>query len=318
MIRLMCSEHPEEVAAVKSELFKAGIRSEIRKNPVTAALRITRLELWVENENAYFLAHNLYSDMQARGRKVHEPITLENMPETSVGMAGLPARPSGSVSGEVAKLHGNNHSQPPGGELREASALLEREIIEVLKRQDALSETCATLRSEVERLGRSLGEAQAAAEKKAAEFADVKSSLERELAERARSEEQLKSVLREVQSRLKLDEETVSEGQKKLETTLQQLQTQQATVVDLRKEIVSREQEWDANNRLVSKAQAELAVEKESRIAAEEKAAKSAQAQEDLERQLVEQKDLQAQLRASIGNINSLRGRLLARRTSGG
>jgi chromosome segregation ATPase len=310
----MCSERQEEVAAVKSELFKAGIRAEIRQNPVAAALQITRLELWVENEKDYFAAHKLYTNMQARAKNGHEPAAAEAPTESSLAMERLPARSTGS--GRVPDLDAKKKSQRPSGELEEARLLLEREIEDVLEREDALSETCGALRRELESLSRSLSESQAAAEKKASEFASLKSSLERELAERTRSEEQLKGELRELQLRLKAGEESLSEKHKRLEATLQQLQTQQAMVVELRKEIVSREQEWEANNRLVSKAHAELVAERESLIASEEKAAKSARALEQLEKQLAEQKDLQAQLRASIGSMNAFRDRLQAKKTS--
>jgi hypothetical protein len=87
-------------------------------------------------------------------------------------------------------------------------------------------------------------------------------------------------------------------------------------VVELRKEIVSREHEWDENKRLASKAHAELVVERQSRVAAEEKTTKLGLAQERLEKQLAEQMDLQVQLRASIGSLNSLRSRLQAKKTS--
>jgi hypothetical protein len=316
MMMLMCSERREEVAAVKSELFKAGIRSQIRENPVTAALRIRRVELWVEKERDHLAARKVYSGIQARGGNGHEPTVAEDSTEISIEMDGPPGLPEGAAGGRVADLDTQNPSQRPGGELEEASVLLEKEIEELLKRDDALAENCVTLRREVENLTRSLSESQAAAEKKAAESATLRNSLEGELAERRRSEEQLKGEVGELQSRLKSGEETLSEKQRSLETALQQLQTQQATVAQLRKGIVLREQESDANRRLMSKAQAELAVEKESRMAAEEKAARSAQAQERLEAQLVEQKNLEAQLRASIGSMNSLRGRLQAKRNS--
>jgi len=316
MTRLMCSTQQEEVGAVKSELFRAGIRSEIRSNPVAAALNITRLELWVENDNDYFAAQKFYASMQARAGNGHEPAATEVPSETSIDVEDLPAPATRAVSRGVADLDGKSKSQRPGGELEQASLLLEKEIEEVLEREDALTETCAALRSEVESLSRSLSESQAAAEKKAAEFALLRSSLEHELAERTRSEDQLKGEVRELQSRLKSVEATLLERQKKLETTLEQLQTRQAMVVELRKEIVSRGQEWDEDKQLVSKARAELAVERQSRIAAEENAAKSAQARERLEGQLEEQKDLQAQLRTSIGSLNLLRGRLQAKKTS--
>src|SRR5512133_234482 len=67
MARLMCSKDRAEVELVKKHLFKAGIPSEIRSNPLAAALRVTRLELWVQDERDYFRASQLYSGMQARG-----------------------------------------------------------------------------------------------------------------------------------------------------------------------------------------------------------------------------------------------------------
>lgn len=316
MTRLMCSTQQEEVGAVKRELFRAGIRSEIRENPLTAALNITRLELWVENDKDYFAAQKFYANMQARAVNGHEPAAEEEPAGASINPEVAPDSSKWAVSRGAAGRDGNCKSQLPGGELEQVSLLLEREIEEILQREDALAETCSTLRGEVENLSRSLSESQAAAEKHAAEFAALKISLEREVAEHARSEDQLKGEVRELQSLLKSAEGTLVERQRRLEATLEQLQTQQAKVVELRKEIVSREQEWDEHKRLVSKTRAELAVERQSRIVAEENAAKSAQAQERMEQQLAEQKDLQGQLQSSIGSLNSLRDRLQAKKTS--
>ncbi len=312
----MCSTQKEEIGAVKRELFRAGIRSEIRTNPLAAALNITRLELWVENDNDYFAAQKFYATMQARSGNGHEPGDKEDSSRPSIGAEELPVPSTLAVNRGVADVNGKNKSPHSGGELEQVSLLLEKEIEEILEREDALSQTCTTLRSEVGSLTRSLSESQAAAEKKAAALAAVRVSLERESVEHTRSEAEHKGEVRELQSRLKSVEETLSERKKKLDVTLEQLQTQQSKVVELRKEIVSHEQEWDESKRLVSKVRAELAVEKQSRVVAEEKAAKLAQALEVLERQLTEQRDLQEQLQASIGSLNSLRGRLQAKKTS--
>jgi len=312
----MCSERREEVAAVKSELFKAGIRSEIRENPVTAALQIQRLELWVQNERDYLAARKVYSRIQSGGRASPEPVVVEEAAEISTDTDDPPALSAGASRARAAVLDTRDKSPRPGGEVEEASLLLEKEIEEMLQREDALAETCATLRSEVEKLSRSLSESQAAAGKQAAEFAAARTSLERDLAERTRSAERLEGDTRELQARLKSSEESLSEKQRKLETALQQLQTQQAVAAQLRKDILSRDQERDAANRLLSRAQAELDLEKQNRMAAEEKASKAARAQERLEKQLAEQKDMQAQLRASIGSMNSLRDKLQAKRNS--
>jgi DNA repair exonuclease SbcCD ATPase subunit len=316
MTRLMCSTQQEEVGAVKSELFRAGIRSEIRSNPLAAALNVTRLELWVENDNDYLAAQKFYANMQAGSRNGDEWGSSKDTTATSVDAEHSAAPSTRMVSRGTVDPDGKNKNQRPGGELEQASLLLEKEIEEVLEREDALSETCTNLRSEVERLNQSLSESQTASEKATEEFTALRKSLEGELMERMRSEDLLKGEVRNLQSRLKLVEATLSEKQQRLETTLHQLQNQQSMVVELRKEIVSREQEWDENKRQVSKAHAELAVERQSRIAAEEKLAKSAVALERLVKQLAEQKDLQEQLRVSIENLNSLRDRLHAKRTS--
>jgi predicted nucleic acid-binding Zn-ribbon protein len=319
MTRLICSTQQDEIGAVKRELFKAGIRSEIRSNPVAAALNITRLELWVENDNDLLAAQKLYARMQARAGNGHDPADADTNTETSADLEGLPT-PSTTALAPLnptgADPDRKSRGRPPGSELEQVSLLLEKEIDEVLEREEALSKTCTALRNEVESLTRSLSESQAVADRKSTDFAALKASLESELAERTRSEDQLKSQVRELQSRLKSADGTLIERQRKLDATLDQLQTQQGKVVELRKEIVAREQEWEDCKRMVSKARAELALERQSRIAAEEKTAESLQAKESLEKQLAEQKDARSQLQASIGNLNSLRDRLHAKKTS--
>ncbi len=65
------SKHRDEVGAVKSELFKAGIRSEIRTDPVAEALNVLRLEVWVENESDYLMASKIYDRLQAKKHAMH-------------------------------------------------------------------------------------------------------------------------------------------------------------------------------------------------------------------------------------------------------
>ena len=312
----MCSTQRDEVGAVKSELFKVGIRSEIRTNPVAAALSITRLELWVEHDQDYLAAQKLYARMQARAGKGDAPAITEDPAETLLDVEDGPAPSTRVVSRAEADSEGKSTVHRPNGELEQARLLLEQEIEEVLEREDALSESCRALQGEVKSLSQSLSDSQALSETKAAEQATLRSSLEQKLAERTRSEDQLKGEVGELQSRLSSAEETLLESQKRLGKALEQLQTQQAKVVELRKELESREQEFDDNTRVVSNAQAELAAERQSRITAEENSAKLSRAFEHLENQLTEQKELQEQMRASIGSLNSLRGKLQAKKTS--
>jgi len=312
MTRLMWSTQHAEVGAVKRELFRAGIRSEIRS---TGALNVTRLELWVENDNEFFEAQKHYANMQARAGNGDEPDATEVPTETPFDPENFESTPTWSLSQGVPDLVENNQNQRPDGELVQESSLLEEQK-EVLKPNDVLSETSAALGSGVESLGRSLSDLLTAAEKTAAEFTVLQISLGSELAERTRSQDLLNGELSELRSRLNAVETTLLERQKRLETTQQQLQTQQGMVVELTQEIVSREQEWDENRRMVSEAQAELAVERQARIAAEENFAKSALALECLGKRLAEQKDLQEQTQTSIGSLNSLRGRLQSKKSS--
>jgi hypothetical protein len=48
MIRLMCSNDRQEVERLKRKLFRAGIGSEIRGNPVASVLGIARLEIFID------------------------------------------------------------------------------------------------------------------------------------------------------------------------------------------------------------------------------------------------------------------------------
>jgi len=316
MTRLMCSTQHAEVGAVKRELFKAGIRSEIRSNPVSGALNVNRLELWVENDNEFFEAQRHYANMQAQAGNGDDPDATEVPTEIPTNSENFEPASTWALSQGAPDLVEENQGHRPGGELDPASLLLEKEIEEVPEPTYVLSEPVAALRNEVESLGQSLFNSLTAAEKAATEFTALQISLGSELAERTRSQDLLRGEVSELQSQLKAIEASLLAKQKQLETTQQQLQTQHGMVVELRREIVSHEQEWDENRRMVAKVQAELAVERQSRIAAEEKFAKSALDLERLGTQLAEQKDLQEQSPISIGSLNSLRGRLQAKKSS--
>ncbi len=295
MIRLMSSETEEEIGAVKSELFRAGIRSHVRKNPLTEALKLARMDLWIEKESDLIAAKKIFARMQGKPRTEHE--------------TPVPPPPPDPESTRAL-------TAGPGGELVEESLLLEREIEEILEREDRLEANCAALQAEVTGLRKALVEAQADGEKRMLELATAKTTLEKQLAERTRSEEELKSQLGEVQRRLSASEEVTSARNKKLEAAQIQLQAQQEMVVSLRKEIVDLEQERSDNKTLLSKARAQLDLEQGSRLAAEERVTKLTQAKDRLEVQLAEQTNLHKQLTASIDSLKSLRDRLHTKRTS--
>jgi hypothetical protein len=53
MIRLMCSRDRREVETLKSTLFRAGIRSEIRINPLAFEVGVTQLDLFIDERDLF-------------------------------------------------------------------------------------------------------------------------------------------------------------------------------------------------------------------------------------------------------------------------
>jgi chromosome segregation ATPase len=160
-------------------------------------------------------------------------------------------------------------------------------------------------------------ESRAAAEKQqTTEIAGLRKALERERADRERAEEQLQRERRELQAQLDARNEAHKGLEQKLEAKTHQVQHHQAAVVELRKEIVLREQQWQEQEKVLSKARAELVVEREARIAAEDRAGRASAAQQSLEKELADRQDLQQQMQHYAANLNSLRSKLQAKRRS--
>ncbi|HEY5909027.1 MAG TPA: hypothetical protein VJA21_00330 [Verrucomicrobiae bacterium] len=328
MTRLMCSKNRTEVESVKKELFRAGIRSEIRSNPLADALRVTRLELWVEDERDLFSASKLYAEMQARASVSTTGRAGASRNEDPKVFFEVPApddQPDHRQRRHPDGSHSRNGGGDQGGELEQASSLLEKEIDNLLERESKLAEMCASLRSQNRELNEALAlarseaarekESRVAADKEqAAEVLGLRSNLEHEKAEHARAAEQLERERLEARQQLKSRDEALTEARNKLETKLQQVEAQQTAVVELRKELVARELESKEHEKLLAKAHAEGAAEREARIAAEERAQQTAAAQKALEKQLAAQKDLQHQVEACAASLNSLRSRLQAKR----
>lgn len=322
MTRFICSQDRTEIEAVKKELFLSGIRSEIRSNPLAQALRVTRLELWLEDERDLFNASKLYAGIQGRNggkagnsanSRKSEPaevyVEVDDPPRVG-GRDTKPGRNSGSNGQE------KQTAEPDTDTLMHASALLEKEIEAVLQRESELAGTCASLHTKLNSTAQELsraqadlareGEAREAAEKKqSTELVALRDAVERERAARNAAEEQLQ---REKTGR----EEALKTVQAKLDKTLQQLQTQQIAVVELRKEIVSNELQLKEQEKMLSKARAEVLVEREARAAAEAKEERASSARTETEQRLAQEKQRQAE--AFAESLNSLRARLQAKR----
>lgn len=326
----MCSPDPTEIEVVKKECFKAGIAVETRSNPVAAALGISGVELWVMDERDFSNASKLYADMRNRTSWRCGGATAHPQAEAPDRCRGLAEPEAGKAERPNRGVHDGNSkhaSEPQREELEQASSLLEKEIDETLRHETELLTECGSLRSQIKGLGQALAEGQAAfaretesraaAEREQAEkLSGLQSALECERAERARAEEQFGRERQEWQRQLGSRDDALKEAAKQLDSKSQLLQTHQAAIVELRDTIVALELQQDAAAKSLSGAREEANMERQARLAAEERAAVAAEAQRSLEKQLLEQKDLEQRLQAHVASINSLCSKLQAKRAA--
>ena len=163
----------------------------------------------------------------------------------------------------------------------------------MLERESELVAECASLQSKMKELGQALAEGQAAlaretesraaAEREQAEeLSGLQSALECERAERGRAEEQLGRDRHEWQRQLKSRDDSLKETRKQLDSKSQLLQTQHAAMVELRDALLALELQRDADEKSLSGARKEAVMEREARLAAEERAEAAAEAQKIL------------------------------------
>ena len=314
-MRLMCSRDPAEIEAAKNQFFKAGIAVETRNNPVAESLGISGLELWVTDERDLFTASKLYAEMHDRTSGKCGCATVPPRAETpdqhlpNEPEPGRAEPPNRGVNGSSSK-HAN---EPQREELEQASSLLEKEIDEMLKRESESVTECASLQSMMEEMGQALVEARAAL----ARETESRAAAEREQAKKLSGlQSALEHERHEWQRQLKSRDDSLQVTQKQLDAKSQLLQTHQAAIVELRDTIVALEEQRGANEESLSGARQEAARERETRLAAEERANAAAEAQESLEKQLLEQEDLEQRMQAHMASISSLRSKLQAKRVA--
>jgi len=134
----MCSRNKDEVEAVRNELLKAGIPSEIRPDPISEAMGVSAVELWVQEERNFFDASKLFARIQGR-------------------TAGKPIAPATNPQGDSSERHFNGSEssrarEPRRDELTHARSVLEKGIAEMFARETVLTGECASLRSKVQEL----------------------------------------------------------------------------------------------------------------------------------------------------------------------
>jgi len=311
----MCSRDSAEIEALRNEFLKAGIAVATRNNPVAESLGISGVELWVTHERDFFTASKLFAEMRGctsgkcRGAAVPSQAETRDPHHSDQPEPGTAEPLNRGANGSDSKPS----NEPQREEWEQASSLLEREIDEMLKRESELGTECASLRGKLKEMGQALAETRAAL----ARETESRAATERDQAEKLSG---LESVLeherQESQRQLKSRDDALMVRQKQLEAKSQLLQTHQAAIVELRDAIVALEQQRSVNEEALSTAREEAAMEREARQAAEERAKAAAESQESLEKQLLEQKDLEEKMRAHIASIGSLCSKLQAKRVA--
>ncbi len=326
----MCSRDPAEVEAVKNEFLKAGINVETRNNPVAESLGMNFVEMWVMDERDFFAASQLYAQIQDRASgscAVTTTPTQAKVPDLRICMNELETvnaeQPAQDINATLPKPASGRQRQ----ELEQASSLLEKEIDEMLERDNELAAECSSLRSKMKDLEHALAEgraalareteSQAAAERAQAEkLSALQKALECERAQRAHSEEQLRRERHESQQQLKSRDDSLKETQKELESKARLIHTQQAAMLELKGAIAALELKREEDQKALAGAHEEAAMEREARFAAEQRAEAAVEAHQSLETQLLQQKELEQRMQAHMASVNSLYSKLHAKRAT--
>jgi hypothetical protein len=330
MVRLMCSKDRQEVETLKTTLFRAGIRSEIRSNPLASAMGITRLEV-VVHERDLLRASKVRQQLEPLAGAVEavgSPAGDERTngfgeaeePELVLEADAL-ALPSAEPPQEKSPGLGPRTAiTEPGSEFAQATALLERELEELLLREGKLDDRCRSQEQKVKALEESLAQAR---EDLASEVSN-RSSTEKKLAEAGEARSSLEKELQALELRFKASEQALAASQARLESQSRETNGQLTRIADLTKEVVSRDAQLERLTESLAAVRAGLEQEKSLRLAAEQKSGDLAAVRKSLESQLAlqaqqreqllsERRGEHEQLQACVGKVNDLRTRLRAK-----
>mgnify|MGYP001198662582 FL=1 len=227
MIRLMCSDDRKGLEALESRLYQAGIRSEIRGNPLTAALGISRFEIHVE-EADWQAASEVCQEL-AMGERVEAPPNFQAGRDRRGFARTAPAEviiDAETVSPAAPDL-GTDHSAVSRPEtetaeipddLAEATALLRDEVEALLAREAKLVEYCASLEEKVKTLEESLSRARADLTRELSH----RSSTEKKLVEVTAARDALEQDRQAFEVRLKASEQALAAAQARIESQIRQ------------------------------------------------------------------------------------------------
>jgi chromosome segregation ATPase len=299
-MRLMCSKNENEVEGVKTELLKAGIPSETRRHPIAEALGVSGVELWVENEQDFHDASEIYARLQLDRASSQEAPGISRIADTS----------GRSVSEPEAQLESRPVVQPRRMDLKQASSLLQKGIEEMFLHESELAGECASLQDKIEKLNLALAQAQA----------DVATEIKtREEAERNQAQQitgLLDSIARERwewQEKLKSNNEAFKNAKEQVTSLSRMLQAQQAAATAFKQELAAIELQREQHQRSLSDARKEADAERQGRIAAEERAGVAEQA---LDTQWFKRQELERQIQDHAAGLSSLLARMTSKATA--
>jgi hypothetical protein len=260
MVRLMCSKDRQELKGLDSELCRAGIQHEIRGNPLTAALGITRFEIHVDQADLPAAA-KIWRELAAAGGAQNVPRDLQG----TSGINGFIEQAQSELVVDAKMITDPATESPrdddpgrqpetgrsePKSDLAQVTASLEDEVKALLASESELVNRCSVLEEKVKALDEALEHSRTElarevanrsdAEKKLAEVGEGRASLEKEmqaLALRLKTSEQ---ALATAQSRLESQAQQREQLMKQRSEEQLQAQAYVGTVNDLRSQIRAR------------------------------------------------------------------------------
>jgi hypothetical protein len=256
----MCSKDRQDLMGLESELSRAGIRHEIRGNPLTAALGLTRFEIHVAQADLP-VAAKIWRELAAEGDAQNSPRDLQDTPginvliepaqsDLVVDACLIPAPATESPQDNDPDRQPGTGRNEPKSDLAQATASLRDEVEALLARELELVNRCSSLEEKVKALDEAL-------EHSRAEFArevSNRSDVEKKLAEVGEGRASLEKEMHALELRLKTSEQALATAESRLDSQAQQreqlmkerseeqLQTQAyvGTVNDLRGQIRAR------------------------------------------------------------------------------
>jgi hypothetical protein len=327
--RLMYSRNRQVLETLQSKLSKAGIPSEIRCSSVEAKRGIIPLEIFVD-ERDLFRASKVCQGPETAvsaddaagslggGRTINGFVKSEES-ELVTEAEGLPSPSAESLRDENPGRGPETGGTEPEGEFALATALLEKQVEELLVAESKLVDRCSSLEEKVKTLDELL--AQAGADL-AGEVSN-RSSAEKRLTEVCEARAFLEKEMQALEVRFKASEQTLAASEARLASQTLEFNHQQARIVNLEKDVSSREAQLKGIAESLTKARVGMEQEKDLRLAAEQKSGDLAAALKALECQLDQQarqreqllnerRDAQEQMRVCVGRMNALSSRVSA------